>query len=761
MSRIRSRKLPVARAGALMVATVPGLLMAADGPDVERTLGSIRVAEEVEEGGYKVDRPSSPKFTADLVDIPQTVTVIGKALLADQGVGSLSSALLNTPGITFTLGENGNSTAGDSINMRGFDASGSIFLDGIRDLGAVARDTFNVEQVEIVKGPSGSDNGRSAPTGYVNQATKQPTLDALADATLALGTDNRVRVTGDVNHALSRIDGAALRLNVMFDRADAAGRTQVENRRWGIAPSFALGLGGETRAYVNYLHMEQDNRPDGGLPTIGLPGYRFVAPTTGTAAVPADIAAAVEAAVNAAPAVKRANYYGSPQDHEDVSADMLTLRFEHDLSASTGLVSTSRYGRYTLRRDLTGVNTLGNLFAGNVVNSPEAWTVSRSRQRRDELNEILANQTLLTAAFATGGVDHALSTGVELLHERQESRAAVAIGTTMPANLYAPSRTDSFAALAPSGAATDGKSTTAALFLFDTLSFGGRWKLNMGLRLDHYEIQTAIVPAPSIPPAASSYLEDQGNLLTGKVGLMYKPMPNGTVYFTVANSQQPPGGTNFALNATATNIANPNFDPQEARNIELGTRWELLDSRLVVSGAAFDTRNRNEIAAEDPVTGELNQFGQTRVRGIEVGVAGMITPAWQVNAGLASLDTEVLQGTATTTGAQLRYTPRLTFTSWTTYSFASGLTIGGGARYTDAQYRNANATQATVSNLARAPRYWVVDAMARYGFSERVSLQFNAYNLFDEFYLNTLNNGGSRYVPGPPRSFQLGATIRF
>src|SRR5262249_47520828 len=130
-------------------------------------LNRVTVQDSVEES-YKADTASSPKFTAPLLDTPQTITVIKKELLDDQGVGSLAEALRNTPGITFTLGENGNTTAGDSITMRGFDTAGSIFVDGVRDLGAVSRDTFNTEQIEIVKGPSGSDNGRGAPTGYIN-----------------------------------------------------------------------------------------------------------------------------------------------------------------------------------------------------------------------------------------------------------------------------------------------------------------------------------------------------------------------------------------------------------------------------------------------------------------------------------------------------------------------------------------------------------------------------------------------------------------
>src|SRR5687768_5423698 len=208
---IKSRKHPVvrsltnhadARTLGLVLATLPGLALAAQ-PEGQNAsddqLSTVVVTGERQ--GYKADTASSPKFTQPLLDTPQTITVITKELLDDQGLGSLADALRNTPGIAFRLGENVNTTAGDSITMRGFDTAGSIFVDGVRDLGAVTRDTFNVEQVEVVKGPSGSDNGRGAPTGYINMATKQATLADAASSTLAVCTDNRLRVEGDLNHA--------------------------------------------------------------------------------------------------------------------------------------------------------------------------------------------------------------------------------------------------------------------------------------------------------------------------------------------------------------------------------------------------------------------------------------------------------------------------------------------------------------------------------------------------------------------------------
>jgi catecholate siderophore receptor len=748
-----------ARTLGLALAALPGFAMAAQSESLEspgaRVMGGVVVVEEAEDS-YKAEIASSPKFTAPLLDTPQTITVLKKELLEDQAAGSLAEALRNTPGITFTLGENGNTTAGDSITMRGFDTSGSIFLDGLRDLGAVSRDVFNTEQIEIVKGPSGPDNGRGAPTGYINLSSKQPTLHNSISGTVTGGTASRRRVTGDLNQALAGFHGAAARLNVMYDAGDKVGRDVADNERWAFAPSFALGLGSGTRAYFNYLFLKQINTPDGGIPSIGLVGYASNNADT-------DVAAAV----NAAPPVDRDNFYGSLDDFEHVRANMFTARIEHDFNSATTLRNTSRYGRHSMQRVITGVNTLGNLSTGIapnvVVNDPDTWTVSRSRQRRDEVNEILTNQTNITASFSTGLIQHSVSSGFEFIFERQLSRGATGIGTAQAANLYNPSTSDSFTEPVPNLAANDGKTMTGALYVFDTLKFGERWSLNAGLRYDHFRTEYSSVPAPAATPAVSSFIEGDGNLLTGKLGVVFKPFDYASIYAAYATSEQPPGGANFTLSAqTAANANNPQLDPQKARNLEIGTKWDLLENRLVVTLAAFDTRNSNDLAIE-ATPGEITQYGKRQVRGIELGASGMITAAWQVSAGLASMDTEVTEGARTgaqTTGAQLQYSPKLTFTSWSTYRFPFGLSIGGGGRYTDSQFRNGSAAQATQANLSVNPDAWVFDAMAGYDVNERISLQFNVQNLTDKFYLASLNNGGSRFVLGTPRTFLLSAQFR-
>jgi len=161
--------------------------------EAAKTLPKVSVAAPEPEATPKVDNVSSPKFTQPLLDTPQTIAVVSKEVLQQQGATTLSQALRNTPGVTFLLGENGNTATGDSIFMRGFDTQGSIFIDGIRDLGTVTRDTFNTEQVEIAKGPAGPDYGRGAASGYVNMSSKVPTVDSFTAGTASYGTASNAR----------------------------------------------------------------------------------------------------------------------------------------------------------------------------------------------------------------------------------------------------------------------------------------------------------------------------------------------------------------------------------------------------------------------------------------------------------------------------------------------------------------------------------------------------------------------------------------
>ncbi len=279
---------------------------------------------------YKADAMQSPKFTQSLLDTPQTINVIGKEIIQQQGATTLTEALRNSPGVgTFYVGENGSTSTGDAVYMRGFDAAGSIFVDGVRDLGSISRDVFDTEQVEVIKGPDGTVYGRTTPTGAINMASKQPLLDNRMAATLAYGGWSRKRGTVDWNQAIG--EHAAFRLNVMDQNSGVPGRDTVKNDRWGIAPSLAFGLGTPTTVYLDFLHITQNNIPDGGVPTIGLPGYSSPDPA--------------RPFLSDATTVDPSNFYGTAADHDDVKSDMATLIVQHELSGSAALHDTLRWGR--------------------------------------------------------------------------------------------------------------------------------------------------------------------------------------------------------------------------------------------------------------------------------------------------------------------------------------------------------------------------------------------------------------------------------
>ena len=248
MAKIKSRKHNRTAQFVALAASLPLMAHAATPTKDDSTvLPTITVKSEVE-SKYKTDKVSSAKYTQPLVDTPQTISVIKKELLKEQGATSLTEALRNTPGITLQLGENGNTSAGDSFQMRGFDTKNSIYVDGIRDIGAVSRDIYNLEQIEVVKGPSGAEAGRGGAGGYINLVSKLPHLENSQEVSATYNTAEHARLTADINQALS--EGSALRLNVMGQQGGVDGRDYVENNGYAIAPSIAFGLDSDTRFYL-------------------------------------------------------------------------------------------------------------------------------------------------------------------------------------------------------------------------------------------------------------------------------------------------------------------------------------------------------------------------------------------------------------------------------------------------------------------------------------------------------------------------------
>lgn len=714
----------------------------------ENALPEIKV-QGTQDIPFKAEASSSSKLVKPLLETPQMVSVIKKELLQEQGAYNLMDALRNTPGITMQLGENGNTAAGDTFQMRGFATQSSVFVDGVRDLGAITRDTFNVEQVEVVKGPAGADVGRGAASGYINLASKAAMLDDVTSGTASINNGNNKRVTADINRKLG--DTTALRLNVFKQDGGVAGRDQVESNGYGIAPSIAVGLGQKSRAYFYSQHIRQNNVPDGGIPTVGLKGF-YNANTL----------------LLNAPKVDSENFYGSVNDFEKVEADMATAKFEFDLNDTTVLRNITRYGQSSMKRVVTGINGI------TATGGQDTWTVARSRQGLDQSNEIIANQTSINSSFDTAGLKHSLSAGVELLMEKQNTNTlAVPTGVVVPAaNLYNPDANVSLPMPIKNGATAEGQTKTVALYLFDAIDLNNEWQLNTGLRYERYNTESRTVSLstaaanPTLPVGTliPSKVTKSDDLLSWKLGSVYKVAKNGRLYGVYATSLTPPGSSNFSLSSAANNINGPLADPQKTTNLELGTKWDLLDKSLSLTAAFYRTDSKNEIVQVDSVTNAFAQFGKRRVEGFEIGVVGQINPDWQVTAGAATMKTKVLQGSTgnNAAGAATRWSPDLTVTLWSSYKVTPNFTIGGGLRYTSEQKRVIDpSANLAVQNMPNIASNWVADAVASYQVNRNLSLQFNVANLTDKAYVNTLNNSGARYTVGAPRTFNLSANVLF
>ncbi|OMG85565.1 ligand-gated channel [Achromobacter xylosoxidans] len=667
------------------------------------------VEVEGEDSPYQPDAAQSPKMTAPLLDTPRSVQVVPKQVMSDQSASSLQDVLQNSPGITFAAGEGGRA-GGDLPVIRGQNAASSLFLDGMRDASMQARDTFNLEQVEIIKGPDSVYSGRGGAGGSINLVSKAPKAKDAIEVTGQIGTDRNYRGSVDSNWRLG--EKSAFRLNVMGTKGDVPGRDRAVNfERWGVAPSLMLGMGTPTRITLSYYHYQNDSMPDYSIPydpRVGLP----VTETLG---------------------ISRKNFYGlAERDFMKTRDGMATVDFQHDFSDKLTLRNVVRYGRETADYLATQPDlTLANLPAG---------LVDRPAYGRYYTTKAFANQTDLSGEFLTGAVKHGFDLGFEYTSVKQtmaytNDQVLSSDGVTKcPADLTQTSLRNPDPNVAypcrtarswPAPYATD----TLALYGFDTLKFDEQWQASVGLRWDNYRT--------SGHDKKKQGYRRTDNLFNYQLGLAYKPVPQGTIYASYGTSSTP----SAVAGATASDILRKSSDeaaaPEKSRSVEAGVKWLVLDERLTLTGAVFqDTRRNTNI---EVLPNEYEQAGQTRVRGIELGFSGSITPAWNIYGGYTFLDSKLIRGGRKDIGAEgqdLPNTPRNAFSLWSTYKVLPELTLGGGAYYVDKVYGNADAgVDASGAPKARwVPSYWRFDAMAKYKFSSHLALQLNVLNVFDQTF---------------------------
>lgn len=716
------RNLTVLTATAMLVASGAGV-EAQSTTNTPPASGTVtKLPEEVVKGESEKPTLSSPKYTEPLRNIPQTVTVIPRAIIDEQGATSLRDVLRNVSGISMQAGEGGGGLPGDNLSIRGFSARSAIYVDGARDTGAYSRDPFNLEQIEVAKGPSSSTSGRGATGGSINLVSKSAKQETFYAGTLGMGTDAYKRATLDVNQSLAEagLESSAFRINGLWHEAGMPGVDVVEEQRWAVAPTYTFGLGTPTRVTLSYFHMEQDNVPWYGIPWV-----------------PVNTNPQLSAYSNQAPPVDYGNFYGiRGYDYEEVRNDFVTATVEHDFSESLRLRNMTRYGRTDRSSAIT---------APRFVDANVSTQLNRQLQRRDIDTEISGNYTDLNIDFDTGPLEHEAVVGLEISREDQDNKNSAQTGNQPTTDLFNPNPNATPVGPMPSnsGDPNHAHADTVAVYVFDTIKLTEQWQVNGGVRFDHVEADYL---------NTTTDLGRSDDMLSWNSGLVFKPRPNGSIYVGVGTSFDASIDGNTGLGLTGPTAL---LEPEETRTYEVGTKWDFFNERLSLSTGIFRTE---KVDARTTATGGTvtSLDGEQVIDGVEFGISGKITEDWSMLASYTYMESEIKQSAvASDVGAEFGNTPDHSASVWTTYQFPWDMEIGAGAQYVGERGNN-NSGSAT---LRTAPSYVLFDAMAAYHLTKDFTLRLNVYNLADKEYIDRI--GGGHFIPGAGRFAMLTASLKF
>lgn len=701
----------------LALAMLPAAAVRAEDADA----GGRDKLEEVSVLGHRMDaylekEMSSKQYTADLLDTARTVNIITSDVMRDQRADSLSDILANVPGISMQAGEGG-VPAGDQLSIRGFSARTDIFVDGVRDFGGYARDSYNIDRVEVAKGPGSNYTGRGSTGGSINMVSKTALDENFMTGNAGVGNEHFKRLTVDFNRKLS--DTAAMRVNLLAHDNDVPDRDVAENSRYGIAPTVTVGLGSDTRYIFSFAHLEQDNVPDYGIPWV--PGNNTALPDYAEQMAPVD----------------DSNWYGmKDRDYEEISNSLATALFEHDFSEEVMFTNQLRWGNTD--RD--------SLITAPRFNSTNSTDIRRTDWKsRDQEDRILNNLASLVAEFNTGSLLHSMATGVELSDEFEVNYLRNITGQQPVTDLYHPTPDDVWGGtIFRTGAKTESDGFSTSFFIGDTVTLNEHWLVTAGLRWDQFKLDYT----NTLADGNATCFQRTDSDWSYQGSLVYKPLPNGSIYAGYGTSFNP-SGEGLALATAGVAL----IDPEEGRSYELGTKWELLGANLLLNAALFRTKKTNA-RETDPVDATVTVLsGEQVVEGIELGVVGRLAERWNVIAGYTHMESEITESVnPALIGNELANTPQNTFNLWTTWQATDKLEFGAGTQFVDDRYSATN-------NLRSAPDYQLYNAMVSYALNQTVSLRLNGTNLTDEDYAGSI--GGGHYIPGEGRSVNFSVDLRF
>ena len=754
--------------GAAAVAGLAGLGLAhaaVAAPDAAAPVATAIDSNEVSTvkiDAKRVADPSSSKFTAPLVDTPKSVTVIPSKIIEQTAATSLTDILRTSPGITFGAGEGGQPLA-DRPFIRGSSSANNIFVDGVRDSGGQTREIFNLEQVEVIKGPDSAYSGRGSGGGSINLSSKTPKAETFARGSVALGTDEYVRATADLNYAIN--ESVAVRFNVMGTEGNTPGRKAVDFSRWGFAPSLAIGLDGDTQITASYYHLDSDAMPDYGIPLM----TKTTQPRTASGILDVD----------------PRNFYGiKGRDFQKTKSDIATFAIDHKINDELNVRQVVRYSK-SLNDYL--VTNPGDGGAAQFVQGQ--WWMKRGTKSRWNPTETIAAVADVHGKKVFAGLEHSFDVGIELSREENRNASYLPYGTTTSACptgfaitaatltsvgggdctlVYKPNPNDVWVGTLNKGPVTRNLTKTAAIYGFDTIKFGEKILLNLGLRHDSYESRGVDASATSAGGVVTSVTHvargGSWDFTNYQVGLVYKPTPSSSLYASFGTSSTPPGISAGDQNSNTTtgtgNLATVQLEPEDSESFELGAKANVFNDTLALSAAAFKTTRKNAQIQIDANT--YAQVGEVEVQGFELGFSGNVTPKWQVFGGYTYMDSELVRGayTSVNQGDSLANTPKHTFSSFTTYRVTRKISLGGGAYYVSKSFGGNQGGAGGGANRIYAPSYWRYDAFASWSLTPKVDLQLNVQNLTDERYI-ARTNGVHHADTAPGRQAILTFNVKY
>ena len=749
------------------VQTPPAPAAAASAPAAntgrETTMPAIAVKakQESDATSLRATTTSVAKGTQDVLDVPQSVTVVTERLMDERRVDTLSEALKLMGGISFLAAEGGE----QDIRLRGFSMSGDIYVDTLHDPAFYDRDVFGFERVELLRGSASMLFGRGSTGGVVNQGSKQAFLDNANNVNFTVGNEGFWRFVGDFN--IHAGETSALRINLMRNRADQNGNFIDKE---GVALNYRYGVGTRDEFFAGAYYLHNDNGINYGLPWLR-------ASSTQTGSNPSGMI----------PGLNPNNvYYGAPSDYNAGQAAYGTLGWLHRFDDGGELRSTLRYGQYERDQRASAIRfcqRTTNPNTGAVTNPDcpptpqgmdtvsDATILTRGTNNKVQDMDTTYLQFNYTNVFDWFGVNHEVLAGIDLAHEDFAGYNTSTLPPGVTLNKNSPRTTlgtpnngwgwvDEGLRIKRQQSAFDARA--AGVFAQDLVQVAEHWKLLVGLRYDYFKgdyqtFQTASggnVPVGSVTADRS---RSDGEW-SERFGVLYQPLPNVSYYASYGTSFNTSGDT------YAYDLPGSNTPPESSRNIEIGAAMILFGGNLNLRASIFNLTKYHERNRDSPAGTPIEDYllsGERHATGLDIDIAGRITPLWEVFASYAwipnaKIDVGNSDGSTLTgerVGQRPSLTPRNSGSLWTTYQVLPQLRLGAGITGRSSQTPNRNPPGIV------APSFITGDLMAQYDFSDRIAFMFNVTNVTNRYYADTLYSG--HYVPGAPRAVSGTLTVRF